>query len=555
MSKGKGGGIMDGKTLERRDFIKMMLSGLSAAALDWSAFPKGASSQTSENKFDAVIIGAGLGGLSCAAAFARQGFKPIVLEKHDKPGGYATTFTRPGGFVFDVSLHSTTVGERDGIHNLIPGFPEIKDVEFVPHPNLYRAIYPEHDIRVPEQDLSAYIDKLTSLFPDAKQEIEGIFETMKGVSDDIDKYTAARGQVDMNRFPMDFPYLYNCYNKTWGEVIDLQVRNPKLKTIISALWGYYGLPPSKLASLYYALPTIGYLESGGYYPKGRSQKISDSLVKFIEDRGGKVLLNCRVAEILVKEHVAYGVRTTDGREFTGKVVVSNANAYDTFHTMMKEDEYLKDYLARMDKFSVSLSSFQVFLGLKKDLIGEAGITDSEIFYQTGYDPEADYKSAMNAEVENGAFGLTLYDNVLKGYSPKGKNTLNILVLQGYEHWKKYESDYFKGEKTAYRKEKERMADILIANVEKTLLPGLSKAIEVKEIGTPLTNVRYTANYRGAVYGWDQTLDNSGRSRLPHKTPITNLYLSGAWTSPGHGYGAVIPSGLECFGEIMRSWKG
>jgi len=69
--------------------------------------------------------------LSCAAAFARKGFKPLVLEQHYVPGGYASRFKRPGGFVFDVSLHSTTVGERG---DLIPGFPEIKEVEFMPHP-------------------------------------------------------------------------------------------------------------------------------------------------------------------------------------------------------------------------------------------------------------------------------------------------------------------------------------------------------------------------------------------------------------------------------------
>lgn len=88
---------------------------------------------------DAVIIGSGLGGLSCAAAFARKGYRPLVLEQHDKSGGYATAFRRPGGFLFDVSLHSTTVGQRNGVRNLIGGFPEITEVEFVPHTHLYRA--------------------------------------------------------------------------------------------------------------------------------------------------------------------------------------------------------------------------------------------------------------------------------------------------------------------------------------------------------------------------------------------------------------------------------
>jgi phytoene dehydrogenase-like protein len=541
------------KSLPRRDFLKTLLAGLPILALDWDSFPKGKSTTKSETEFDAVVIGAGLGGLSCAAAFARQGFKPLVLEQHYVPGGYASAFKRPGGFVFDVSLHSTTVGERKGIHNLIPGFPEIKDVEFVPHPSLYRAIFPDHDYRVPQKNINKYIEMLVGYFPEEKKGVQGIFEDISGLSRDINKYSRAGGQVDMSTFPKEFPYLFRNSSRTWGALLDTRIKNPKLKAIISSLWGYYGLPPSKLSCLYYALPTLGYLQEGGYYPKGTSQKMSDAFVKFIEDRGGKVKLKTRVEKILTKDHTAYGVKVEDGTEFKGKVVVSNANAFDTFLKMMDEKDYLKDYLARFEKYSVSLSCFQVFLGLKKDLVGKVGIKDSEIFYGTSYDDNAAYKAYLEADVENSGYGLMLYDNVYKDYSPEGKNTVNILLLQGYDHWEKYAAGYKKGDKKAYRAEKERMADILIKKVEETVLPGLSDAIEVKEIGTPLTNWRYTSNYRGAIYGWDQTLNNTGPNRLPHTTPIKNLYLAGAWTQPGHGYGAVVPSGLQCFGEIMKTW--
>ena len=112
--------------LHRRDFLSSMLAGLPLVALDWDSFPVGGSDERRQDSYDVIVIGAGLGGLSCAAAFARQGFRVLVLEQHRIPGGYATTFRRPGGFVFDVSLHSTSVGERYGIHNLIPGFPEME---------------------------------------------------------------------------------------------------------------------------------------------------------------------------------------------------------------------------------------------------------------------------------------------------------------------------------------------------------------------------------------------------------------------------------------------
>jgi phytoene dehydrogenase-like protein len=548
---------MTPKYMPRRDFLTSLLAGIPTVTLDWESFPKGkrdaGGAQAKGNAYDAVIIGAGLGGLSCGAAFVRQGFRPLIIEKHDKPGGYATTFKRPGGFVFDASLHSTTVGERNGIRGLIPGFPEIEGVEFVPHRTLYRAIYPDYDIRVPNRNLAGYVAGLAAKFPEEKAGIEGLFADMQGLAADVSRISAAGSKVDMTRFAQDYPFLVKTFGQPWGVMVDARLKNPKLKAIVSALWGYFGLPPSRLSPFYYALPTIGYLREGGFYPIGKSQKISDAFSKYIERGGGKLMLRTRAEKILVKDGVAFGVRTAGGREYTGKVVVSNANAPDTFRKMLEEPDLVKATLARMDKLSISLSTFQVFLGLKRDLIRELSLTDTEIFYNTGYDVEEDYKAIVRGDFTNPGFGATLYDNLYKGYSPEGKNTLSIITLQGFGPWEKYEADYFAGRKDAYRAEKNRLADILIDQAEKVLLPGLRKAIELREVATPLTNVRYTANTRGAIYGWDQTLDNSGQGRFPQRTPIKNLYLAGAWTFPGGGYGACIPSGLQAFAQIMKDW--
>jgi all-trans-retinol 13,14-reductase len=543
---------MSTNSVLRRDVLKSILATL-PVALDWGSLPVAKAAAREPDDFDAVIIGSGLGGLSCAAAFARQGFKALVLEQHSKPGGYATTFKRPGGFEFDVSLHATTVGQRNGLYNLIPGFPEITDVEFVELPYLYRAIFPQHDIRVPQKNMGAYVELLTAQFPAERDGIKGLFDDMNGLLRDMAKYSAAQGKVNMGTFPKEFPQLFHFAMHTWGEVVEARITNAKAQTIVSAMWGYYGLPPSKLAAIYYAYPTISYLNEGGYYPKGKSQAISNAMVRFIEARGGKVLLGTRVDRILTKDGAAIGVQTADGHRYSARAVVSNANAYDTFHKLMEPAEAPPEYLARMDQYTPSLSTFLVFLGLKHDLVKQTGLKDAEVFCETSYDQESGYNAQLIADVSNTGCGVMVYDNVYAGYSPAGKNTLSLITLQGYDHWKPFEIDYAKGRKAAYNAEKERIAAALIASAEKHVLPGLAKAIEVRAIATPLTNVRYTGNYHGAIYGWDQTLNNSGNRRLPHKTPIKNLYLSGAWTSPGGGYGAVIPSGLQCFGEIMKSW--
>ncbi|HTY58198.1 MAG TPA: NAD(P)/FAD-dependent oxidoreductase [Bacteroidota bacterium] len=544
---------MEHYTLPRREFLKMLAAAFPAAAIDWSAFPVGKGDAKDTDEYDAIIIGSGLGGLSCAAAFARQGFKALVIEQHDKPGGFATAFARPGGFLFDVSLHSTTVGERNGVRNLIDGFPEITDVEFLPHPSLFRAIYPDHDIRVPQRDPAAYIGTLSGLFPQDKEAIAGIFADMQGLAQDIGRLSAAHGNIDMSRFVEDFPHLARFNGKTWGQMLETRVKNPKLQAVISGQWVYYGLPPSKLSCFYYALPFMGYLTYGGYYPRGRSQDISNALAKYIEAHKGKILLRSKVDRILTKDGAATGVATADGKEFKSRVVVANTNPFDLFKKMVGDEQVLAGEEAKWKNYSVSLSCFQVFLGLKKDLVKETGITDSEIFLEPLYDPEAEYAAALSGDVEHGGIGLSLYDNIYHGYSPEGKNTVSLLALQGYGPWEKFEKDYAAGNKGEYQKEKERMADILIQRVEKALLPGLSKSIEVRDVSTPLTVVRYTGNHRGAIYGWDQTVNNSGNVRVGHGTPIKNLYLAGAWSRPGHGYGAVIPSGLECFSEIMKQW--
>jgi phytoene dehydrogenase-like protein len=544
---------MDGRQLPRREFLAMLAAAFPAAAFDWNAFPRARDRRCGADDYDVIVVGSGLGGLSCAAAFARQGFRPLVLEQHDKPGGFATAFPRPGGYVFDVSLHSTTVGSRDGVRNLIAGFPEITEVEFLPHPTLFRAIYPDHDLRVAQRDPAAYIAQLTGLFPDEREGIAGLFEDMAGLASEVGRLSSAGGQVDMSRFPVDYPHLFRFNGKTWGEMVDARIRDARLKSIVSGQWGYYGLPPSRLSCFYYAIPFMGYLAAGGYYPRGRSQDISTALAHYIEGRGGTVLLGTRVDRILLTGGGATGVATAGGREFRSRAVVSNADPFATFQRMVPDQSALAEYEAAWAHYSVSLSCFQVFLGLKEDLVGRLGITDSEIFISPDYDPEAGYAHALAGEVEQGGVGVSLYDNIYRGYSPPGKNTVNLLTLQGYGPWERFERDYFAGRKTAYNRAKRQMADTLIRQAERTLLPGLSRAIEVIEIGTPLTNVRYTGHHRGAIYGWDQTVNNSGSTRVGHATPIRNLYLAGAWSRPGHGYGAVIPSGLECFAEIMRTW--
>jgi hypothetical protein len=99
---------------------------------------------------------------------------------------------------------------------------------------------------------------LSSLFPEEKAGVVGLFDDMTGLGDDINRLQKAKGRVDMSRFPVDFPHLAKFHQSTWGQMMDSRIKDPRLKTVLSSQWGYYGLPPSRLSCFYYALPFMGY---------------------------------------------------------------------------------------------------------------------------------------------------------------------------------------------------------------------------------------------------------------------------------------------------------
>ena len=149
--------------------------------------------------------------------------------------------------------------------------------------------------------------------------------------------------------------------------------------------------------------------------------------------------------------------------------------------------------------------------------------------------------------------MAVYDKAFPGYSLAGTSTVMLIFLCGYEPWQKFEDDYKKGNKEAYSRKKDRWSDILIHRAEEKVIPDLSSMIEVWEAATPLTNWRYTGNTEGAIYGFEQSMDNAFMNRISNETPVKGLYLAGAWGNPGGGYEGVLRSGEMTFQMLMKYW--
>jgi prolycopene isomerase len=544
---------MSGKLMTRRAFLQISAMAAATFVLDWRRITAYAARMGKKGDYPTVIIGAGLGGLCCGAYLSRIGIPVTVFEQHYIPGGYATAFDRAGGkFTFDVSLEASSI-HKNLAAQVLKDVGVLKKLQIVELPAALKMKGPDFEIKAPRRDPQALIALLSEHFPEEREGIRGAVQEMLGILAEGTRLAQQKGQFSHEEFPSHYPKMWNVRNKTLADLLADFVKNQELRNALSAQWGYYGLPPSRLSGFYYAIAFADYLKNGSFYIKPRSQALSNALANAIEASGGKIFYNTRAERILFKDGSIVGVELSDGKTVPARAVVCNASAIHTFKKMLPPGILPPDYVKQIEGYRPSISSFLVWLGLNRDIRGQ--FKDYKYSVPSGRGPEADYQFALKGEVERGDFSLTLYDNAFQGYSRPGTSTLKMLFLTGYEPWRKFEAAYRAGNKEAYNKEKARWTDILIRRAEREVIPGLASMIEVKDSATPLTNWYFTRNTEGAIYGFEQAMNNTFMNRIDNRTPVKGLYLAGAWGNPGGGYGAVLRSGQMTFGKMMEDWAG
>ncbi|MGB5751161.1 MAG: NAD(P)/FAD-dependent oxidoreductase [Desulfobacterales bacterium] len=542
---------MFNQSLSRRSFLTVSAMSAASLALDWGKISAYTAKMGSKSDYPTVVIGAGLGGLVCGAYLAKQGVPVTVLEQHSIPGGYATSFDRAGGkFSFDVSLHGTSIN-TNAPARILNNIGVLNKIDLVQLPEVCRYKTPKFDISVPQRDPEEYIKRLSAHFPDEADGIRGFIEEMVAISEEENRLHLKKGRFFKLFFPFQYRKMWNVRHKTLADLMNDYVRNPDLQEILASLWGYYGLPPSKLSGFYYANSTGGYLRNGSYYIRQRSQDLSNAIAQVIEENGGRILYDSTVDRIRVEKGVVKGVELSGGETLPARAVVSNASAPTTFRKMVPAGAVPKEYLKKLRGYKPSISSFIVWLGLNRDICDITSAFSTHV--SSGLRSDQDYDAKLNGDIENGSFGVAIYDNIFKGYSAPGTSTLQLIFISGYEPWRRFESNYRKENKTAYYEEKARWTDILIKRAERDVIPGLSRMIEVQEAATPLTNWRYTGNTDGAIYGFEQSMDNAYMNRIENHTPINGLYLAGAWGNPGGGYTGAMRSGEKAFQALMEDW--
>ena len=497
-------------------------------------------------KYDAIVIGAGLGGLSAATMLAKNGLEVLLLERHNVPGGYATSFVR-GRYEFEVALHElSNIGPKDlrgGLYRYLEYLGVAAKVEFLIAPHLYRSIFPGLDVTLPV-GREAFEGTLGELFPHESRGIHRFLDRIFGMGRDFARIVKERGVGNRLSMPFRFPDFFRYLPTKWGDVLNRDVKDPLARAVLSQYWGYVGLPPSQVSFLYLAMTLAGYIRRGPAFPVGRSQALSNAFVKTFEELGGEVCMNCGAHKIVTQNGRVCGVITDGEEEIQADWIVSNADPVTACRDLIGFDKVPPRFFTRLRSSEVAASSFNVYMGVDRSS-AELGLTEHEVFLNADHDFDRHYEGTRNLEAPE-ALAVACYNAVYPDVSPKGTCIVVLTALKYGEPWYDIPPEQ-------YVDTKNRIGDAMIAMAEK-VFPGLREYTEVVEVSTPLTNMRYAGSMGGSIYGFNQPPRDNMVWRMGQRGPLEGLYFVGAWTQPGGGFEPCMMSGQMAGGAILSKMK-
>ena len=476
-------------------------------------------------KYDIIVVGGGLGGLTAGAKLAKAGKRVLLVEQHDRPGGCATTFRRKD-FIMEVGLH-----EMDGLHPRDVKMKVFRDlgiserVEFLPVPEFYRFVNGRFDIVVPHDPDKAK-STLLSNFPDEKEGIDAYFADVLNAR----KIVAAAAENP---------------DKNVGEWLDSIIKNNDLKLALLGNLGYFHDDPYTLSYYYYITAQGAYYSGRANYIKGGSQQLSNALMGIIEENGGTVRLNALATKIQYKNDKPSGIeyqcmlKKEVKEEVEAEIIVINSSLPGLLKDLLPEGEGEKAE-KEISKINIGASLLTVYYGFNKPL-QEIGCNNYSTFiYDESVKSQKDILPNNKASFDKRSFTFVDYGQVDSGIAPKGKDVGAVCCID-------YLSDWERLSKEEYRLKKKQVANSITSRLDK-LIPGFSDAVEHVEVATSRTVKRYTLNPEGAVYGFAQ---NPGKSTAYLDMLPENIFIASAWGKLGGGFSGAILSGYMTAFEILR----
>jgi len=498
------------------------------------------------NHWDAIIVGAGLGGLSCAATLAKNGLKVLVLEKHTKVGGFATQFSRKAGngikYNMDLSLQSIGgMREGGGFKEVLEEIGVFGDLDIKYLDNICNVKLPDFEITIPAS-ISLFRERLIELVPEEKEGIENLLNTMKLLNEESH---ALRKTPPLGLSPDEFAEKYPMHSKYMvasnDDFLADHIRDPKIGAIMNYFYPALGTSPNKMAAIQYMSVIYDIISGGADYIQGGGYALSLAMRDAIVKHKGDVFVGNEVEQILVENGKCEGVKTKKGDIFKAPIIVCNAPAPVVFEKLIDPSVVDPDYLNQIRTSEISCSVLVGLFGLR-GTPDEIGFKKS-VQVADSYDMSDEFNRQMEGDYETAAFYLTNNTVDNPGDTPEGRSFIQLLMLADGKQWCGLE-------KAVYKKKKAEVTEVLINRVAE-FIPDIRDRLEVVVVATPHTMERYTSNPNGAVSAYTLSTTQHTIFRPRPDTPVPGLFLAGAWTFFGSGYIPTILSGTGTARMILE----
>jgi prolycopene isomerase len=499
-------------------------------------------------QYDVIVIGAGMGGLSCGTLLAKEGLKVLICEQSSKPGGYCVNFKR-NGFTFAPAVHYLNeFGPNSQMEEAFQTLGLPSEIEFSPQDPQRRIITPQFHLTL-STDIDRFERDLIHLFPKERlsihaylRELKRLVKNIEGLSIKSLDLISPKEKLQLLYKLIKIPQLLRYRGKTGQEVLDSFFKDPLLKYLLT-----FGTRKGS-SILACASPIMWAIKGNFYYIKDKEvEALPQLFLRYYKAYGGEISLNTFVNKIVVEEGKVRAVQIEGGEEIQSRYVISNADSHSTFQYLIGNPLLPDRFVRKLQKRAISAPIFTLYLGVDLDL-AQMGFDGALVhYYPTIRKNPWEERDAEGFDIEQEKMAIRMDSIKNPMLAPMGKHTIAIAAFAPYEL-------FTDGGNTNshYAEIKEEIAQKIIGITEK-VIPGLSSHIIIRDASTPLTYEKKTLNTHGATMGWYLSAKELSTIRS-QKTPIANLYQAGHWTFPGGGIPMVIISGINAAKLVLKSMK-
>jgi all-trans-retinol 13,14-reductase len=506
------------------------------------------SRKSPEGPWDYIVIGSGMGGMTTAAMLADLGRRVLVIEQHYVPGGFTHMFKRPG-YLWDVGVHAVgEVTSRSFTGRLLAHLTRGR-LEWASLGPVYDAFHYPGGFHIDFPDNPrAFRDNLLDAFPAEKEGIGRYFDLVRDVSGAMKAYYLARPlphEVSAVADRLLARKAQRLLRSRTSDVLAEITRDERLRTVLTAQWGYYGATPSRSSFAIHALVAKHFLW-GGYYPVRGAKEIARTLLQTVADAGGWTRIATDVKRIVLEDGKAVGVELEDGEVIRAGAVVSAAGIGSTVRRLLPEREQTAPWAREVLALRPAPAHVCLYLGFEGDIRKAGAGAANQWFYETwsteddGWHVHPDREEVPRAPVLYCSFPSLKDPEHQPG--PNERHTGEVVTFAPWESFAPWRDTRWKKRGEDYDAFKQRLERALLAQFLEHL-PGLRPMLKYVELSTPVSTDNFCRPVSGSIYGLEPTPERFACRWLRPRAPVKNLFFSGSEVATVGVIGAMMGGAL------------